>query len=72
MGGGHRLQVEAKRKAPADKYIQSVTLNGKPYDKLWFNHSAVVKGGTLVFEMGPDPNLSFGSGADAVPPSMSK
>jgi predicted alpha-1,2-mannosidase len=72
MGAGHRLLVEAKRKSPSDKYIQSVTLNGKPYNKLWFNHSAVVKGGTLVFEMGPEPNKNFGAGADAVPPSLSK
>jgi predicted alpha-1,2-mannosidase len=72
MGAGHHLLVEAKRKSPTDKYIQSVTLNGKPYDKLWFNHSAVVQGGTLVFEMGPQPNKSFGSGEGAIPPSMSK
>lgn len=72
MGAGRHLLVEAKRKSPTDKYIQSVTLNGKPYNKLWFNHSALVKGGTLVFEMGAEPNKSFGAGEDAIPPSMSK
>ena len=72
MGAGRHLLVEAKRKSPTDKYIQSVTLNGKPYNKLWFNHSALVKGGTLVFEMGAEPNKSFGAGEDAIPPSLSK
>ena len=64
--------MQARRKSPADKYIQSLTLNGKPFNKLWFNHSALVQGGTLVFEMGSEPNKSFGTGADAVPPSLSK
>jgi len=72
MGGGRHLLVTAKRKAATDKYIQSVTLNGKPYNKLWFNHSALVKGGTLVFQMGPEPNKSFGTTEDAIPPSLSK
>jgi putative alpha-1,2-mannosidase len=72
MGAGRHLLVEAKRKSPTDKYIQSVTLNGKPYNKLWFNHSALVKGGTLVFQMGAEPNKSFGAGEDAIPPSLSK
>ena len=72
MGGGRSLRVEAKRTSPGDKYIQSVTLNGQPYNKLWFNHSALVQGGTLVFEMGSAPNKNFGTAPDAVPPSLSK
>ena len=77
---GRRLDVvlaesiEGESRTQLARHISegAVTLNGKPYDKLWFNHSAVVKGGTLVFTMGAQPNTSFGAGEGAVPPSMSK
>jgi predicted alpha-1,2-mannosidase len=55
VGQGHHLVIEVKRAAATDKYIQSVTLNGKAYDKLWFPHSAVAQGGTIVFKMGSKP-----------------
>ncbi|HWC95290.1 MAG TPA: GH92 family glycosyl hydrolase [Candidatus Sulfopaludibacter sp.] len=51
MGGNHHLTIEVKRSSPSDKYIQSVTLNGKPYDKFWFSHAAIAQGGSLVFKM---------------------
>jgi putative alpha-1,2-mannosidase len=49
-------------------YIQSATLNGKPLNQPWIYHSSVVKGGTLVLTMGPDPNTNWGSAAEAAPP----
>ena len=72
MGGGHQLVVEAKDNSPQNRYIQSVTLNGKPYDKVWFNHSEIASGGSIVFQMGSEPNKQFGAAEDAVPPSMSR
>jgi predicted alpha-1,2-mannosidase len=72
MGAGRKLVVEALRKSSEEKYIQSVTLNGKPYNKAWFAHSAVAAGGKLVFRMGDKPNEKFASGEDAAPPSMTK
>jgi predicted alpha-1,2-mannosidase len=72
MGGNRTLTIEAIRSSPADKYVQSVTLNGKPYDKAWFPHSAVAQGGKIVFRMGSRPNLQFASAEDAAPPSMTK
>jgi putative alpha-1,2-mannosidase len=32
--------------------IQSLTLNGKPYNKCWFRHSDIANGATLEFIMG--------------------
>jgi predicted alpha-1,2-mannosidase len=71
LGGGRRLTVEAKRGSPADRYIQSVTFNGKPYEKVWFSHSQIARGGSIVFRMGSQPNQQFGAAASAAPPSMS-
>ena len=67
---GRKLTIEAMRKAPGDKYVQSVTLNGKPYSKVWFPHSAIAKGGSIVFTMGAQPNKEFGAAPSTVPPSL--
>ena len=70
VGGSRKLEIVAKNNAPENKYIQSVMFNGKGYDRSWFPHSAIANGGNIVFEMGPKPNLQFGSTEDAMPPSM--
>jgi len=35
-------------------------LNGKPYTKSWIHHDDIMKGSTLVFEMGTEPNKQWG------------
>lgn len=72
VGGAKPLIIEAKRKSEKDIYIQSVTLNGKPYTKSWFRHADVAQGGTIALTMGPEPNRKFGAGAGDVPPSLTK
>lgn len=37
-------------------YIQSVRLNEQPMNNVWIPHSAIVNGGTLEVEMGPEPS----------------
>jgi predicted alpha-1,2-mannosidase len=69
MGEGRRLVVEAKRSSAADKYIQSVSLNGRPYEKVWFSHSEIAGGGSIVFRMGSRPNPKFGAATSAAPTS---
>jgi predicted alpha-1,2-mannosidase len=70
LGRGKRLVVETKRSAPDHHYIQSLTFNGKPRTKLWFRHADIADGATIVFTMGAKPNEQFGSGQDALPPSL--
>ena len=64
------FMIEAKNVSAQNKYIQSAMLNGKPLNKPWFEHSDLVKGGTLVLNMGPRPNKQWGSTPQAAPPSM--
>ena len=53
-------------------YIQSVSLNGKPYNKSWLQHNDLFEGNaTLQFTMGDRPNKAWGSSQEALPPSMS-
>jgi putative alpha-1,2-mannosidase len=70
LGNNKTFIIEAKSVSAQNKYIQSATLNGKPLNKPWFDHAELVKGGTLVLNMGPRPNKQWGSTPQAVPPSM--
>jgi len=71
VGHGKTFVIEAKNVSAQNKYIQSATLNGKPYNRPWINHSDIIQGGKLVFQMGSRPNKSWGSSPDVAPPSMS-
>jgi predicted alpha-1,2-mannosidase len=70
MGNGKVLTVKANHVSAQNKYIQSATLNGKPWDKPWFAHADIAAGGELVLEMGSHPNVTWGSRPEDAPPSM--
>jgi putative alpha-1,2-mannosidase len=36
-------------------------LNGKALNRPWIEHSEIINGGTLIFEMGSEPNKEWGS-----------
>lgn len=72
MGNGHDLNIITRNNSAQNKYIQSATLDGKPWNKPWFSHADIADGGTLVFTMGPQPNKSWGSAPDDAPPSMTE
>jgi predicted alpha-1,2-mannosidase len=68
---GNSFTIEAVDNSIKNKYIQSATLDGKPWDKPWFSQDLIRDGGVLKFKMGPEPEKTWGSSPDAVPPSMS-
>jgi predicted alpha-1,2-mannosidase len=66
--GGRDFVIEAHRNAPANVYIQSARLNGRPLARPWVYHSEIIAGGKLEFELGPEPNPAWGTGPDAAHP----
>jgi putative alpha-1,2-mannosidase len=60
LQGGKTFTVQTLNNSATNKYIQSITLNGKPYTKSYIQHADIVKGGTLTIKMGDKPNYSFG------------
>jgi len=62
--------VKANNVSLENKYIQSAILNGKPMKKSWLSHDEIINGGTLIFEMGPAPNMEWGANPLDLPPSM--
>lgn len=55
LPGNKTFTVEAKNLSAANKYVQSVSLNGKPLEQNFITHQDILNGGTLVFEMGETP-----------------
>ena len=54
----------------SDIYIQSATLNGKPYTRNYITHQDIVNGGVMEFVMGDEPNKEWGAGAENCPPEV--
>ena len=67
--GGAEIVIDAPAVSDRNRYIQSVTLNGKPYDKTWIAQDVLARGAHLVFDMGPTPSR-WGTGDDARLPSL--
>jgi putative alpha-1,2-mannosidase len=60
FGRGEDFIIEAKNASRLNKYVQSVTLNGKDINDFKFPASELLKGGSLILEMGPEPNQNWG------------
>jgi predicted alpha-1,2-mannosidase len=58
---GKTFVVTAANNGPQNLYIQSASLNGKPYANSYLLHRDIVAGGTLQLTMGPQPNKAFGT-----------
>ena len=60
LSGNKTFVIEAEQVSNKNFYIQSATLNGKPFNKTTISHQEILKGGTLHFVMGNKPNKSWG------------
>ena len=56
LGDGKCFVIKAEGVSDKNKYIKSITLNGKPYKKLYITHKELMQGGELRFEMSSVPN----------------
>ncbi len=62
---GKSFTVKTKNNSKINKYIQSATLNGSAYEKIFITHEEIMMGGELVFTMGPEPNKLFTNKTDS-------
>ena len=65
---GETFAILARNNSAENRYVQSATLDGKPFNRAWLRHSEVAGGGVLELVMGPKPNESWGSAPDELPP----
>jgi predicted alpha-1,2-mannosidase len=60
IGEGKTLSIQVKNNSTANKYIQRITWNGKPYSRSYLMHKDLMQGGKLVIEMGNKPSSVWG------------
>lgn len=66
LENGNVFKMKANNLSDENIYIQSVTLNGEPWNNVWLNHDDIVNGASLVFEMGNTPS-EWGVNTQPVP-----
>lgn len=71
LENGKKLTIEAPANSPANRYVKSVIINGKPYTKNYIDHKTIMNGGRIVFEMSDVPNKTRGTQATDMPYSLS-
>jgi len=60
FGRGNKFVIEAKNSSGKNMYVQKAKLNGKELNLFYFPASELLKGGSLILEMGPEPNKGWG------------
>ncbi len=60
VGEGKKFTIIANNNSKENCYIQSATLNGKPYNKSYIHHDDITSGATLELVLGSEPNLNWG------------
>jgi predicted alpha-1,2-mannosidase len=56
LENGKTFTVVAHNTSETHLYVQSATLNGRPWNKATLEHPDIMHGGTLLLEMGPKPS----------------
>jgi putative alpha-1,2-mannosidase len=69
LENGKHIVINAPAVSDTHRYIQSVRVNGQPWNKLTLPHELLAQGATLDFTMGPKPS-NWGSDEQALPASL--
>lgn len=69
LESGKDLVIKAPNVSKKNKYVQSLKVNGKSYNKTTLSHDLLAEGATLEFDMGPEPS-DWGTSEDALPASI--
>jgi predicted alpha-1,2-mannosidase len=70
LENGNKLYIKAPQNSDKNRYISSVTFNGKPLSKTWLDHKEMMKGGTINFNMSAQPSKVRGVKNTDVPYSL--
>ena len=58
-GKDNAFRIIAKNNSSVNRYIQSITLNGKPHTKGYIEHKDISAGGEMILTMGPEPAIWY-------------
>jgi predicted alpha-1,2-mannosidase len=70
LPNGKVVTILAKHASRDSRYVQSMTINGKPNSKLWLTVDQLRPGASIKFIMGTSPNPAWGTSVADSPPSL--
>ena len=71
LENGKELVINAPENSDENRYIESMKVDGKTYNKNWLSHKAIMDGMTIDYDMSETPNKSRGTKKSAYPYSLS-
>jgi predicted alpha-1,2-mannosidase len=71
LENGKQVIINAPKNSAANKYVSTMTYNGKPYDLNYLDHKALMQGAVLNFDMSATPNKQRGIKESDFPYSLS-
>ena len=72
LPNGKKFVINAKTNGPQRPYINKASLNGRDFNRTFFEHSEIANGGEVDFEMTSAPNYEWGTADDSQPGSSLK
>ena len=72
LENGRNVSIKANGNTDDNCYVNSLTLNGKPYSKNYIKRSDLMQGAQFVYNMSAKPNYNRGTAESDAPYSFSK
>lgn len=72
LENGKNVVINAPDNSNKNLYIKNISLNGKPYNHNWFDHSTLMQGATIHFNMQAAPDKQRGIQKESFPFSLSQ
>jgi putative alpha-1,2-mannosidase len=70
LPNGNTFEIKAPGVGDMKRYVKSVRLNGKPYNKMYITHKDITNGGVLEFVMSASPSKGRGKAKSDKPYSL--
>ena len=72
LQNGNTFIIESKNNSDENYYVQSVFINNEAYSHNFLEYETIQNGGELIFNLGSEPNKSWGAKLEDTPFSLSK
>ena len=72
LPNGNVLEIKAPEVSNARRYVKSLLIDGKKYDKMYVTHEDILKGGVWEFRMSASPDKKRGTAPESKPYSLSE
>lgn len=71
LENGNKVHLSAPANSRANRYVDSVMLNGAPHKRNYFTHKELTDGAHVTYAMSAEPNTERGTDPSAYPYSFS-